>query len=364
MRIFEIITLSDLGGAQSVVINLSNTLAEKHDVHVISSTGGRMWLNLSGRVKQHKVPNLQRKISLFKELLVMISLRKLYKKFKPDIIHLHSSKIGIIGRLIFPKKKIVYTVHGFSSIQLAYRKFLPLEKLLSEKAAFIVGVSKYDVLAMKNEGIIKNVVCIYNGTNRVDLSLCQNGINLFKKIKRLKGEGFKIVLTIARLSPPKDFGLFNNIAKSMESETIRFVWVGNDTIPPIKVSDNVILGGEVTNASVLNSIADLFILPSNFEGLPMSIIEAQSYGVPVIASDVGGVSEMLNGDNGIAVKNDPDLFKKEIINFLNPDKYISARQSSLNFYNENFTVEKMSNSYLNVFNQILWKEGDLKSIQI
>ncbi|MDR3321877.1 MAG: glycosyltransferase, partial [Synergistaceae bacterium] len=48
-------------------------------------------------------------------------MKNQYRKYKPDIIHLHSSKAGILGRIVFPKNKIIYTVHGFDSIRLAYR---------------------------------------------------------------------------------------------------------------------------------------------------------------------------------------------------------------------------------------------------
>jgi glycogen synthase len=97
------------------------------------------------------------------DVLTLLCFWKLYLQYKPDIIHLHSSKAGILGRLAFPKSKIVYTVHGFDSIRLAYRKFLPLERFLQRRCKAIVGVSHYDENNLKDEHITHNIVCVYNG---------------------------------------------------------------------------------------------------------------------------------------------------------------------------------------------------------
>jgi hypothetical protein len=104
----------------------------------------RCWDILPEKIKKVKITNLQRSIHPIKDLKTVLHLRKLYAKYKPDVMHLQFSKIGLLGRLAFPKAKIIYTVHGFDSICLAYRKFLFIEKLLSGKAKYIVGVSQYD----------------------------------------------------------------------------------------------------------------------------------------------------------------------------------------------------------------------------
>lgn len=146
MKILQVITLSELGGAQSVVVNLANSLAQEHEVTVVAGTGdGKMWLSLNPFVKHECIPSLQRALSPLNEVKTIWALRKLYRKYKPDIIHLHSSKVGVLGRIAFPKSKIIYTVHGFDSIRIAYRKYLPLEKVLQYQCSAIVGVSNYDV---------------------------------------------------------------------------------------------------------------------------------------------------------------------------------------------------------------------------
>ena len=152
MRIVHIITRSTLGGAQSVVINLANQQSTDNEVFVISGSDGNAWEALHPNVCIIKIKQLKRAISLL-DFIVIFKL--LYYRFhlKPDIIHLHSSKIGILGRLCFPKRKIVYTVHGFDTIRIANKSFLWLEKLLKKRAAQIVAVSRYDFENLKKKNI-------------------------------------------------------------------------------------------------------------------------------------------------------------------------------------------------------------------
>jgi glycosyltransferase involved in cell wall biosynthesis len=164
MKIFQIVTLSDLGGAQSVVVNLSNALSKKHEVIVIAGEGdGKMFQMLNSSIKYFKLNSLKREISPINEIRTICSFYQLYLKYKPNVIHLHSSKAGILGRLVFPKNKVIYTVHGFDSIRLAYRKYLPVERFLQNRCKAIVAVSHYDEKNLRLEQITHNVKCVYNG---------------------------------------------------------------------------------------------------------------------------------------------------------------------------------------------------------
>lgn len=355
MKVLNVITLADLGGAQSVVINLAKkAVSDGHEVYVVSESHGPMWEELGDDVVKFKLPSLQRAIDPIKELKTIIQLKKIARNVKPDVIHLHSSKIGLLGRLAFPKKKIIYTVHGFDSIRLAFRKFLPVERMLQNRNKFIVGVSKYDVDGMLEEKITKNITYIYNGISDCPslkiLSADKNAEDFFKDAKEKNNF---IILSIARLSSQKKFDLFCDVAKEFEyNEEVKFVWIGN-SYQPENLPENVHCLGEIKNAFVYLKYADLFMLPSNYEGLPISILEALSYGVPVIASDVGGVSEVLDGHNGFALPNSVDAFAEKINDFLHgkldiADYRKAARQS----YEKHFTVEKMYNEYKKLYNKI------------
>lgn len=346
MVILQIITRSDLGGAQSVVINLANVLAEKHEIIVVAGGGdGKMWQMLSSTVTTEFVPSLQRELSPMKDIQTINVFRKLYHKYQPDIVHLHSSKVGVLGRLVFPSEKIVYTVHGFDSIRVAYRKYLPLEKMLQRKCSTIVGVSEYDKANLLNEGITNHVEVVYNGiTTPVRLK-----DNPFADLNTFK----KKVLCVARLSPPKNIGIFVQLAFMLPDYA--FIWIGNQQEFLGKFPKNLYFMGSLPNAGAYNEYADLFILPSNYEGLPMTIIEAMAFGKPVVASNVGGISEIVvNDENGYTVENSVDAFCEKICYILeNEDINTRFSLKALKRYQKNLRVEKMVEGYLKIYNGML-----------
>jgi len=355
MRIVHIITRSTLGGAQSVVINLANQQATANEVFVISGSDGNAWEALHSNIRVINIKQLKRAIS---PLDIIVIFKLLYYRFhlKPDIIHLHSSKIGILGRLCFPKKKIVYTVHGFDTIRIANRTFLWLEKLLKKRAAQIVAVSHYDFENLKKEQIQGNTCYIYNGIE--DNTLQTEGISapIAQKLKILKEQYDKLVLCIARTEPPKRLDLFLDIANKLPN--FAFIWIGNHHDIQQQYSSNTYFLGSVLNASLYLRFSDLFILPSNFEGLPISIIEALSYSKPIIASNVGGINELLSRGAGFTVQNSPEAFKKTILQLMtNPQLYsqisIQARQTFLT----DFTVKKMTDSYDQLYQKIYTKNN-------
>ena len=345
MRVLHVITLCELGGAQTVVANIANDICARHDVLVASGEGdGKMWQILDDRVKRVHCKHLIRKPSLFSDLRTIYDFRKLYKQFKPDIIHLHSSKAGILGRLAFPAKKIVYTVHGFDTVRFANRRFLFLEKMMQRFCNAIVAVSYYDERNLLAEGVCKNVTTVYNGTQVLP---CKEpvALDIPKKYK-------KTVLCVARISPQKNCDLFLKVASLLPEYA--FVWIGNqDDID--EHPDNVFFMGNLPNAAMYVSKSDIFMLPSNYEGLPIVIIEAMSLGKPVVASNVGGVSELVqNGVNGYALENKAEFFAEKISQILeNPQMYESMSKASKEIYDKNFTVDKMVDGYKDVYNKVL-----------
>lgn len=345
MKILQIITLSELGGAQSVVINLANKLCENNEVIVVAGEGdGKMFDLLDKSIRTDRILSLVRRLSPLNELKAIFEMRRLYQKYRPDIIHLHSSKASLLGRLAFPSNKIVYTVHGFDSIRLAYRKFLPLERLLQRRCAAIVGVSKYDEHNLITEGINNNVSYVYNGIYEPE-SLC---VDPFYKMRKYDG----IILCIARLTPQKKHTLFIDVAKRLPD--CAFVWIGNQKEPDFDYPDNVFFMGNIKGAGAYSEYADLFFLPSNYEGLPMVIIESLSKGTPVVASSVGGITEILDGCNGWAVENSADKMSDTIKHYLGMPEDEKKRMSvyAKQAFRKGFTVNQMTQGYLEIYNRI------------
>lgn len=344
MRILQVITLCELGGAQSVVVNLANSLCREHEVIVAAGEGdGKMFGLLAPAVRQERLPSLRRALSPVHELKAIAEMRRLYRKYKPDVIHLHSSKAGMLGRVAFPKSKIVYTVHGFDSIRIAYRKYLPLEKILQRRCRAIVGVSKYDEQNLRSEGITHGVGMVYNGINPP----ARLGKDPFAHI----GGYERKVLCIARFSPPKKTDMFMAVAALLPRYA--FIWIGNQYEVREEHAPNVFFMGNLPNAGAYNEYADLFVLPSNYEGLPIVIIEALACGKPVVASAVGGISELLDGTNGFAVENDVRAMADKIQYILSDaDLYGRMSKAARETYLRSFTVDKMVKGYSQIYEAI------------
>ncbi len=351
MKILQVITKSELGGAQTVVVNLANKLSEEHDVVVVVGEGdGKMLEMLNKDITIEHCEHLQRAIHPIKDLKAGWALRKLYKKHKPDIIHLHSSKAGTLGRVVFPTKKCVYTVHGFDSVRVAFRKFLPIERMLQHFCKAIVAVSKYDEINLLAEKIKNNVSTVYNGIKQPNTSDLQN-------IPALNSSN-KVILCIARVFPPKKTDLFIEIARLLPQYS--FVWIGNqrEVTEFGELPKNCHFVGNIANAGAYCSLADMFILPSNYEGLPMVILEAMCFGKPIIASNVGGINEIVrDGVNGYALKNDKELFAEKIDYILtHPDICRAFGEKSKEIFETELTVDKMVNGYLEIYNKVLANE--------
>lgn len=341
MRILHVITRSDLGGAQTVVLTLANTMCTEHEVIVAGGGNGSMWSLLDPRITQIHIPEIVREISPRKDIKAWFKLRKLYKQYQPDVIHLHSSKIGALGRLAFPKNRTVYSVHGFDSIRLAYRKFLLIEKLLKNRCKAIVLASDYDKRNMEAEGITKHLHIVYNG-------LKEPTIDPHLHLPQVTGYD-KIVLCIARVSPQKRFASFVTIAQRLPQYA--FVWIGADADKHDETIPNLWILAGIPNADRYIQTADLFLLPSNYEGVPITIIDALSYGKPVISSDVGGISEIVhNNINGFTLPNDDDIFVEKISYILdNPEIATSFGEQSKQIYNQQLTIQAMVTGYTKIY---------------
>ena len=347
MRIFHVITRSSLGGAQSVVVNLANSQVKNNEVFVLSSAGGEAWKALNEQVHVITIPELKREISPA-DVIVLLKLFFYRFKYRPHVVHRHSSNIGILGRLAFSPFKTIYTIHGFDSIRVANRKFLFLEKILKYWCRYIVGVSYYDTKNLRAEKITQNVSTIYNGVK--DYSMVDSFSHPLFDFLAEKRKLFKnIVMCIARDDAPKLPELFVKIAQN--NPNYFFVWIGNSN----KKNDTINLhwASAIPEAYLFLKEADLFILPSGFEGLPMCILEAFSFSKPVVASDVGGISEIVNGENGKVVNNTVEEFTQAIQFFLEDKaRYSQACISARKTYEADFQDSVMADRYMKLYQKI------------
>lgn len=369
MKILHIITNADLGGAQRVVLDLCDcAISEGNEVAVASMPEGPMWNQLNPSVHKFFLSHMVKKISLKDELPCILEIKKIIKFFSPDIIHLHCSKAGLLGRIAAGKlrKHTVYTVHGFDQIRKAHKKFLPLEKIFKNFCKSIVAVSEYDVQNMRLCGISKNVTLIQNAVKKANYNLPFDSSTFFPANK-------KIILSVARIAKPKRLDIFNKTAEIIKNKykrnDISFIWIGSTTDTTLSQDfqeyfkqNYVLFPGETPFAAKLISNATLFVLFSDNEGMPMTILEALSSGKPVLASNVGGIPELVSEKNGYLVnmnKTTEEIAQDaaSFINYITLDdsisEYTKMCNNSSNKYEESYTLEKMWKKYKELYESML-----------
>ena len=353
MNILFLITKSEAGGAQTHIWHLSRHLISKgHEVAVMSSSGG--WLE--GEVKKLGVKfyqniYLRNSYNIFLGFKAMKEIREAVDEFNPDLISCHSTATGFWGRLAIRNRVLtIFTVHGwgFTEGTPFFRKIILLlaEKIASCYCKKIICVSDFDrELALKYKIAPKEkLITVHNGVEIIDFSK--------KEINPLE---IKIVF-VGRLSKQKDpllllkaFNLLNQELK--EKSEIFIIGEGEkrrelkDFIFKNKLKEKVKLLGELEREEVFEVLrnSDIFVLPSNWEGFPYTILEAMSCGLPVIASDVGGVSEIVDENCGILIeRGDKEGLKKALEKLIeNSSLLLKLGENAKKRVKEEFSLEKM-----------------------
>jgi glycosyltransferase involved in cell wall biosynthesis len=323
-RVAVIITLAEHGGAQRHVYDVVTSMLERYEFRVFVGQDG--WLIDRLRavgVQCEVIPTLGREIGVAKDVSALFDTYRALKDFQPDLVHLHSSKAALLGRLAscvggYP---VVYTVHGWGfkpGVPVVRRVVVWLiESLLGLFAKRIVCVSKYDyrLAAAWLPHVRHRLRTVWNGV--VDDS--HRADYVAKDIVR--------ILMVARFQEPKLQSLVVDAARLAARGCrleVQFVGDGpqRDEVEALAVCESrncefKFLGSRDDVPQLLAS-ADVFLLLSGYEGLPLSIIEAMRAGLPVIASSVGGVPELIeNNVTGLLVENKSEYIAAAIAELAN-----------------------------------------------
>ena len=385
-KILYLITQSEYGGAQKNVLDLAREFKEKYQVMVAIGPDGDG--SLFTRLDEIKIPVIKLKYlrrsatNPLMDLLGLCEIRRLLKKERPDVLHLHSSKAGVLGSLAtccLPKIKVIYTVHGavfeasFSS--LARKLFLWLEKLTARFKDKIICVSANDKkLWLKYKAAPDDkLAVIHNGLdlNEKPLSKDQAREELFSQSAPLfeaargSGPDLKLVGAIANFYPEKGLSYFieaaNILINKQKIKNTIFIIIGEGLERPLLeeiikdsgLEKNFILTGNIRHASQLLPALDIFVLPSVKEGLPYTAMEAMAAGLPIVASYVGGLPEIVEGKkNGFLVlPRNPDMLAKKIMELLqNPAlaaKFSQAAKQKIQEFSLDKMVKETEKIYLN-----------------
>ena len=305
-RLLILITLSELGGAQTAVALLLPGLADRFEVTLAAQGRGPLCAaaEIAG-VPYVELKHVRRAIHPWHDARGLFELVRLCRRLRPDIVHAHSSKVGVLGRLAAWLAHVpvrVYTVHGWSFAAydgLPGRVYLWLERLMRPLTTAVVCVSE----ATRGQGVAARAC------DDARTVVIHNAVEVDSFGPRAESTGPPRILSIGRLAYPKDFvTLLAALARLDADYRLSLVGDGPDAaevaaaLEAQGLSDRVELLGARENVSELLARADLFVLSSRSEGFPVSILEAMAAGLPVVATDVGGVAEaVLDGETGILV---------------------------------------------------------------
>ena len=330
-KIIYLITKSEWGGAQKYIFNLATNLdKDKYDVLVLAGEGNDELFNRlkESEVDYIKLDSLKRAISLKQDFKAFNEIYKILKKEKPDVIHLNSSKISILGSLAAKryntfrrdKAKVIYTVHGWVFNEplspFKQRMYFYLEKWTSRFKDIIICVSELDkqIATAANIALEDKLVTIHNGIDLKNLKFLNTKLAKQILLQNIKRDGkFTIIGTIANLYKTKGLNSLIQAAGTLvkHNNNLLFIVIGEgperknleNLIKEYNLEKNFYLTGNIDKAYTLLKGFDIFVLPSVKEGWPYTILEALAAEVPIIATKVGGIPEIINDlSNGILIK--------------------------------------------------------------
>lgn len=371
-KILYVITKSNWGGAQRHVFDLATLLTTTFETIVAVGGNGKLLDMLRDHhIRTIPITHLKRDISFGDEMRSFMQLYSLLCAERPDILHLHSSKAGALGALAGRLARvpcIVFTAHGWAwnEDRSSFSKMLVtvLHWLTVQLAHRTIAVSHsiYDQMAVHPFTKYRMRVLHSGITPLPLLSRNQARATLIEQKPTLanKKDVFWMV-SIAELHHIKGLGYALEAVALLKKKNPDIVYLvigeGEERthlemrIRDLDIGDNVILLGHIQNAASLLSAFDLYLLPSLSEALAYVIMEAGAAGVPIVASRVGGIPEMLEEDGGFLIPaRNPEVLADSVENILRSPKEALARAATfkarvLSYFTTKRMIEETTDLY-------------------
>ncbi|MCG3843599.1 glycosyltransferase [Psychrobacter sp. Ps1] len=357
MKILYVITSLTQGGAQRVVCDLADAMFEKgHEVKIAYLTG-EVITQPANEIELLSI-GLTDAVTLPK---AYFTLSKIIKGFKPDIIHAHMVHANILTRLvrlITPMSKLICTAHnsneGGAVRMLSYRVTDRLANLTTNVSNTAVAAFEAVHAVPKN-----SMLTVYNGVDFTNFTYNSEAKKTIVKELSLSIDT-KIILAVGRLNIQKNyFNLLNaiNFIKKQSSTPFVLLIAGEgelqseieQLIKTLNISDNVILLGRRNDVPTLMSACDVFVLSSDYEGLPTVLIEALACQAQVVSTDVSGVHEILGAYGKIVPTKDPVALADAIKDsFQDNDKSVLTQK----YVKSKFDLNFISDKWLKIYNEV------------
>ncbi len=339
-------------------------------------------------VEPRIIPHLQRSIQPVQDFRAYQEISRIIDQFEPDIVHTHASKAGAIGRLAAKRKKVpvvVHTFHGhvFHSYfsPLKTRIFIELEKHLSRSTSHIIALSERQKEELSEK---------YGIAQAEKISVVPLGFELsqFREHHRQKRDAFRkkyaiaddelVVGIVGRLTSIKNHHLFLQAishALKRSKNKIRAIIIGDGELKDELMSfcqehqlrywsaaddhspnNTVIFTSWIKNIDTAYPGLDIIALTSNNEGTPVSLIEAQAAGIPIVATNVGGVADIvLPGTTALLTKkNSPEDFAEKLLQLIeNQDLRDMMGQDGWHYARQKFHFSRLIDDTVKLYEKLL-----------
>jgi glycosyltransferase involved in cell wall biosynthesis len=319
IRLLLVITLSETGGATKYVSLLAQGVAADLDVVVAARGHGPLEAQMrAADVRYVPLRHMCRPIRPWSDALAVLELVRLFRRDQPHIVHANSSKAGVIARIAAWLSRVpvrMFTVHGwaFSAHSgVASAAYRWADWLMCRLTTFTICVSESDL----REGL-RARTCLPGRS-----AVVRNAVAVPERVEARAERATPLLVTVGRFQRPKDFTSLLRALSMLDKGSYRAELVGDGPlrgaveaeIAGLGLANTVTLRGELARADGVLAAADVFVLSSDSEGFPMSILEAMAAALPVVATAVGGIPELvINGETGLLVPaRDPASFAHAI----------------------------------------------------
>ena len=360
MRILYLVTKADMGGAQVHLLDLLRGFREMLEPAV--ATGEEGYFTEAVRqlgIPTYVVPHLVHPIAPFEDTRAVFEVSKLMRACKADLVHAHTSKAGLVGRLAARLAGVpaVFTAHTWCFTEGTSWKWrlagIPAERVAARFSSAIINVSDANRDLAIEHGI----------PDRKRMLTIRNGVPDTSHRAQAGGDGALKLVMVARFAEQKDqMTLLRAVPGLTGPAVIQFVGDGptlgaaKAEVGRLGICDRVEFLGARSDVAEVLSQAHVFVLATKWEGFPLSVIEAMRAGLPVVASDVGGISEaVIEGHTGYLTPSGDVNTLRQRLQVLVDSPLLRAEMGSAGRarYEEKFTVERMLYQTLAVYRMVV-----------
>jgi sugar transferase (PEP-CTERM/EpsH1 system associated) len=377
--ICQVLHSLNIGGAEVLAAGIARALRDRYRF-VFACLDGLGSIGEQLRDEGFEIEVLDRKDGI--DWKCGFRLARFLKQHAVDIVHAHQYTPffqSMLSRLSYRGVPIVFTEHGRHHPDSRSLKRVAVNRLLSQRSDRFVAVGQSVRQALiDNEGLAaRRVEVIYNGVDQKPFRAVRNTASR-KSVRselNVPDDEF-LVIQVARLNPLKDhLTAVESIAKLVDKKIpVRLILVGEGetqseierTIDQLGLTRNVQLLGTRQDIPELLSAADAFLLSSISEGIPLTIIEAMAAGIPVVATDVGGNSEVIeNGRTGLLCSAKDSSFMAQQLTELyeSHDLRNMLAENAMARAQELFDIDQMHDAYVGVYDSMLGHQATSKTVK-